>query len=429
MKRILSLVCFLFFGVPIVCAQYTYELLVIDAESRHGIAFAEMEIDGNQYQTDENGKLVLDTDRDTIAVRIGRKMYQLLSKKIFFSANKIVIALERKEIGIPEVTITAKKNKIRLSTRRYEIVDYWFQGDQLYTISYSQKRSQSRLQVMRVEDLSDTLDQIDLVGLPNKLYQDCEGRMYVLSDYQVYPFYLLEGSFLMMGSLDFHTFETKISNCIGAYNDLFFYKKEWKRDGVDVGAFRNEEKTVAVQYYSWNKRSNTTKNLEIAYNSVGEKDAEAEDKLVRYLHQQDFYHNDALMELDMAFNDFFTEECMAPFFQMEDSILIMDFTQNKYISYARDATPLTQKKMTFHEHINWSRELIQDDVTSEIYTFVFKNKKRYIAKIDLDQDKILEETEIPARFPYNFKIHDGVLYFLYKDFHAYEPYSLYKLVL
>lgn len=123
------------------------------------------------------------------------------------------------------------------------------------------------------------------------------------------------------------------------------------------------------------------------------------------------------------------KELYAPLFHRNDSLFLFDYYKDQlftfdYLGNKKDSVGIYhhyQPKST-----GWKKELIQDQLTGQIYAHFEKNGFSYIGLIDTNTGEIVERIKLEYKYVDKIAIYDNFVYYIYRPFESPQKKFLYK---
>jgi hypothetical protein len=132
--------------------------------------------------------------------------------------------------------------------------------------------------------------------------------------------------------------------------------------------------------------------------------------------------------------NFFTQsiyykEVYAPMFQRNDSVFVFNYPKDRLEIYnkygeCKDSIPI-------YHHYNakqtgWQSQLIQDKITGAVYAIYEKTGSTYLGLLNMKTGNITEKVKLGFRYVDKIRVHNNVVYYVYRPFESIQKKFLYK---
>lgn len=123
------------------------------------------------------------------------------------------------------------------------------------------------------------------------------------------------------------------------------------------------------------------------------------------------------------------KELYAPLFHRKDTLFVFDYYKDKLKTYNYLGEPIDS--VAIYHHYNerktgWKKELLQDDVTGQIYALYDRSGYTYLGWIDTKTGEITEQVKLEYRFVEKVAISNNFIYYIYRPFESPQKKYLYK---
>lgn len=123
------------------------------------------------------------------------------------------------------------------------------------------------------------------------------------------------------------------------------------------------------------------------------------------------------------------KELYAPLFQKRDTLYVFDYYKDKLKTYNYLGEPIDSVAIYHHydqRKTGWESQLIQDDVTGEIYAMFDRAGYTYLGWIDTKTGEISEQVKLEYRFVEKVAVSNNFIYYIYRPFESPQKKHLYK---
>jgi hypothetical protein len=267
------------------------------------------------------------------------------------------------------------------------------------------------------------LNSFAVPGIAEKLVQDYRGNVHVICRNKVFTL-LAEGSNLKLAQLEkdyFYRYVAPIldTNAYKMYysdfnkdypefsywqydqNDSVYDKIRTIKDELMMELYLAEYKWVDVRTKLW------ARNLEI------ETGIDAEIWVgANYFTQSIFY-----------------KELYAPFFQVEENLLVFDYYRDKLFIHDKNGLVLGSSEINHHldkKTSGWKADLMQDRKNESIYTWYEKAGTSFLGKIDTQTGEVTTKYQLNFKYLEKIQVFDNFVYYVYRPFETAQKKYLYK---
>lgn len=123
------------------------------------------------------------------------------------------------------------------------------------------------------------------------------------------------------------------------------------------------------------------------------------------------------------------KELYAPLFHRNDSLFVFDYYKDQLhimnaVGEQLDSIPIYhhyRKKQT-----GWESQLIQDQVTGEIYALFDRHGYTYLGRIDVKDGEIKEQVRLEYRYVTKVQVYNNEVYYVYRPYESIQKKYLYK---
>lgn len=123
------------------------------------------------------------------------------------------------------------------------------------------------------------------------------------------------------------------------------------------------------------------------------------------------------------------KEVYAPMFKRNDSIYVFNYPKDRLEVYNKYGE--CKDSIAIYHHYNakqtgWQSQLIQDKITGVVYAIYEKTGSTYLGLIDLKTGTIQEKVKLGFRYVDKIRVHNNVVYYVYRPFESVQKKFLYK---
>lgn len=123
------------------------------------------------------------------------------------------------------------------------------------------------------------------------------------------------------------------------------------------------------------------------------------------------------------------KELYAPMFEKMDTIFLFDHYKNYMYTYSFGGYVLDSVPIYYHlqpKENGWKRNLIQDDITGEIYIYFENSGQVTIRRFDTHSGKLGNPIALTFKYPEEVKVHNNSVYYIYRPFESIQKKYLYR---
>lgn len=267
------------------------------------------------------------------------------------------------------------------------------------------------------------LNSFQVPGLAEELIRDYRGNTHVVCSENVYGIHL-ENEGVEISTLPKEYYIKYLAPII----DTSHTKLYFSNFSSDYPAF---------EYFSYDQLDSTYKKI-----------MDIEDELMMELYRSEYKWVDVRTKL-WAKNkeiqtgvdaeiwvgaNFFTQsiyykELYAPLFHRNDSLFVFDYYKDKMFTYSSEGEPIDSVGVYHHynpKSTGWKKQLIQDQVTGQIYAVFDRSGFSYIGLVDTQTGQISEQVKLEFRYVDKIAIHNNFVYYIYRPFESIQKKYLYK---
>lgn len=343
------------------------------------------------------------TNDDTIHVTV-----LFVSARIQY-VNEVYV----KPVGVPYIVYESE----RLSVADFEIK----KDGKMILLTYP-KRLKKGSELL-LYDGSKVQNSFQVPGVAQELVRDYRGNPHIVCEENIFGIYLKEEQ-LQIARLDKDYFikyvmpvvdtnKTKMyfSNFNPLYPAFDYYMYDQQDSSFNVVAsikdelmmelYRSEYKWVDVRTKIWAKY----KELETGIDAevwVG----------ANYFTQSIYY-----------------KELYAPLFKRNDSLFLFDYYKDQLITFDYLGNRLDSVSIYHHyrpKSSGWKKELIQDQITGQIYARFEKDGICYLGLVDTKTGEIKERVQLEFKYVDKIEVFDNFVYYIYRPYESPQKKFLYK---
>ena len=349
--------------------------------------------------TDDNGRFTCWNAKVGEKLRFAHMGYEpiyYIVKDKDLNGKNLKINMKTKSHELLEVEISANAPHKTYDNPVMSIIDYVVRDDGIYMIVY--RRHNSALLHLSFD--MDTLHETRIPSRYQQLYKDMHDNIHVISDYQACKIGLLyfEGKeeLGLQVPISRKRFYDTYSPIVAASDSVY----------------------ITGTYFYYNKELGYYSNIP---------NSDKEPTLLHYIVDEDACDDIwLLLHTGGIGNNFWvTDPIYNPIYSINNKFYLLAFTDRETIVFDAVGKELERHPLTFHEYRNWNGEIVSDrrwkhkvlvdKGAKQFYTFFVNDGIYIIKRIDLATGTATAVFDL-KNFPFaeKPKIHNGVLYFLYR---------------
>ncbi|MCD4746021.1 MAG: carboxypeptidase-like regulatory domain-containing protein [Bacteroidales bacterium] len=435
-KYILLIVFYFFIIFPTI--SQTFEGKIVDSINYKGIENANIAILENKKGTitNKHGNFLIENVKIPITLQISCIGYETKTYKIkSTNLNKIhIIRLSPKVFLLDDVIITGNEVNLIYKDRNFSVLDFEIKNNTLILLIYKSNLNNCKLITLDLN--GDTIFALTLKNKAKGLYKDIFSNIYLISnDDKLYQILLKNDSIKFKKPLSFKLLKNDLETYQFKLNEKYFFKdKSPVGDNINFGYI--DEKQNETIFYSITDKDRVD-NLydELVFRKVIINKVHS-DKIQKIVAK--FYNHPALY----FEKNFMFIEIQAAFFNIGDSIYILDEINNTLYKFNCNCEYIGQTKICFEDYDDssnnhfdfknynnwkWKGNIIIDDYLNKVY-LIYKNKieRTLINRLELNNGKVYKGIELKCSFIKKILIYNNLIYYLYKPVGSNENWALYK---
>lgn len=355
--------------------------------------------------SDKNGNFTVKNAKEGDTLCLSHLTYEyakFIIEKEDFAQKEVPVMLKESFYGLMEIEVLGSRPKVVYRNRVNSVIDYEFNDMGFYMIAYRQDGGCSLLHTTLNFD---TLSILPIRRKFQRLYKDVYDQIHLIgpdSTYQI-GHRQFRGHYMNMElfyGMRLNEFYDIMGNNVLVNNKIFVV--------ADYGEYGQE---IYYNFYEIGKPKG------YALNHVCDKGG---------LDLLENYRKFGVGKEAKLFRAIYD-----PVFELNDTIFLFDFEDDKIIYYDNEANRIGSGWMTFHREWNynqkwvmkkdWKKLVLLDKYQSKFYAVFEKDGVMVLKRINFKADKAEEVAKLTGfSFVTNPQVRDGMLYFLYADdkYHA-----------
>lgn len=378
--------------------EITIKGKIVDQETNTPLLAATIGIESTSIGTITNHKGVFSlkvntSNHQTVLVRY--MGYESLQIPIVEFKNKTVtIGLKRSSQNIDEVVILAKPPVIQISEKNESIRDFVVSED--YIIMLTKKRGKGLFLTLTDYDgniaSSISLDKIRLI---DRLTTSCSGINYLLTEHYAYQLHIEYNIVYVVHKSDRKIYDTSVAACLDINDEYIYSSKSKALSQMAIVTGHHKKKDEKVDFGIIANHQNVA-------NRIDEFDQKYMFLHVVNKHIPFFNTNPATIANPMrntglyppfADADFYSLVFYKPInfflFAEEKVVSILDHENHQLVKFNLLGEAFDYLPIHYSKEKSWSKEIIKDHKTKNIYTILKLGKEKIVAQIDPESGQII----------------------------------------
>lgn len=382
---------------------------VVSAADGSAISFASVQLgkSGKGAITDGNGRFSIHTvsPRNQLVISFLGYQRRVISLESI-PEKELIIKLTPSSGSLKEVVIRSEREERIVDRPFITVLDYDFIGDNILMATMKFRLNKSQLSLLTPD--RDTLCQVNIPGIPSRIFRDCFDNIQLVCEDTVYQVYYDGYEIQLIYPVSLASFEKNLLPCVAQDDDNLYFEVRIGRHKVEMSMFNFYTNNHEVDFVRINKYSGKRSPF------MGVKDKEVLEMVAREEYRMQF----ALSSFDMESSRIFDErvlfkEIYAPLIGMRDSLYIFSAPDSSLLCFSNGGLLNRSTTMRYHNEHGWRRDLIVDQEEDNVYTRFENNGVVKVKQIDLLSGGAANSTTLPGHFAENVKVNKGYIYFLY----------------
>jgi hypothetical protein len=343
----------------------------------------------------------------------GEKDTTTIQVRMYFNKTRELEGVTIKPAGVPDTIFESK----RLSVADFEFLP----DDNLVLLTYP--RNMNRGTELLVYDGYKVMSELPIKEKGKELIRDFRGNPHLVTENNVFGIYK-NNLQLELSQLPKDYFLTYIAPIIDTAHSKYYFSNF-------------NEKYPAFDYYAFDQLDSTFRKI-----------ANITDDLMMELYRSEFKWVDVrtkiwAKEKEMATGidkeiwvgaAYFTQsiyykELYAPLFERNDSIFLFDHYKNYMYTYSFGGYLLDSIPIFYHlepKSNGWKRNIIQDDVTGEIYLYFENDGQVTLRHYNTKSGQLGSPIALTFNYAEEVKVHHNSVYYVYRPFESIQKKYLYR---
>ncbi len=322
-------------------------------------------------------------------------------KSFIGDSQPIRIFLSHKAYDLCSVDIVVEKPRDLMPGIRYQIMDFEFSGNNLILLALK-KQSLFSPELLLVDTSGKILYTYE-INRPIKLYRDFDEKVFLITPSTAYEINTDSNHLRLVNPVDIKSFE-QINNVIVGHMGNNYLLKQYM--------YNNQ----VLNYFNYDEINDSLR----CFRTIADNGAIQRNRWGSYFNGR---------EEDMRFQQIIMNRPVeAPLVRINDTIMVFNFLNSELEKYSSEADTFSEKPIIFHRDKGFSKVILNDKGQARIYFLFVKNGISQLKEIDTNDGRVIQTIDIPD-FVYveKIKVHNGIIYFLYKSRELSEYKKLYVM--
>ena len=375
---------------------------IYDSISQVPIEHVELIVNDNSNKavSDESGFFSLNVNKLPCILLLRHLSYKSKEVIVYSREDKFAFYLLNRSFDLTAVEITANLPVQVMPDLHYHIIDYEFMSDNMVVLAYENQSFFTPVLLLINQD-GDTLSKIS-VSKPKKLCKDYSGKVILYGRTTTYAVNAGSNGLYLSDPMNADDFDA-VNHVIISQNDRYYYLRK---------SSLNDQ---MLSYYYYDEINDKLHCFRTIVN---------EDNLKR--NNKGCYFDGK--EEDIRFQQLIMlKPVYAPLVRINNTLVLFNFIDSRLEKFSQDADLIEENVMGFQPDKSFMKELLIDETDSAVYFLFRRNGLSVLKEFDLKTGELTQTVPIPSFiFVEKIKVHNNVVYFLYKEKYNQEYKKLYK---
>lgn len=301
-----------------------------------------------------------------------------------------------------------KEKEIVYENSKYYILDYNINDEGTFLLVNNLRK----YYVYSMDSNMNVESQILLSFHPKSLFEDCLGHVHIMSEDSMYQVVKLQNDLVIYDRTSIALYYTFYRRCI-AHNDIGLVFKAYSNLNQSLvysqtNNVTHQVKTIYSVEDSTLIRSVRDTRNRIAGMAGGNVMGEVSIDQMKEIRKKEQDIN--------FFNQIVTKPDYHPLFVLNDTTYIFDHLNEKVVLFSDTISKLASYPVSYQKSKNWKKEMYLDKESHNFYAINQVNGIYIFELLDLPSSKINKETAVSKQiFPRKVSVHNGYVYYLYKE--------------
>ena len=325
-------------------------------------------------------------------------------------SKSLKVRLKAILVPLPEIFVSSKRKIDTVFHEPFSVVDYAFKDDFMIMLIYKNVFEKHQLVSLGPdENIIATFSLKD--HRPSSLFSGCTGNVYLNTDLGAYSISIDSSDISLSKLLDPEYYKNIIQPCVLA-TDSFLYFNTYYYQGQ------------AQQYSGYSKSNELQKVTFPLIQHLKNIDLLIEETGTGFPRSGDVWQKNVSFRLASLRNarydlkgmmKIFYPKLFSPMVKKDSLICIFNHQESEIQYFKNDGTPFSSVSIQYQRLKKWNNTLIYDSKSETAYTTFDTKWGNQICPVNMETGSLGEAIPIERDFIKNLKIHNGNLYFLYRN--------------
>ncbi|MFC2128877.1 carboxypeptidase-like regulatory domain-containing protein [Bacteroidota bacterium] len=425
---LLLLFCFILINSQAQIKKYILNGIITDEKTGEKVANATVQINSFNIGciSNINGYFRVVLEEKPKVLYISHIAYKTKIIKDLEEYKNLEISLTPAVFEIEEAVVTAERVKNIHIAKELWAFDYEFMDDKILLVGYKKSLNNSKLILLR--NWGDTICSLPFSKRIFRLKKDPLDGIYVETIDSSYQIIYYNNQIELLPAVSNEKFNESFSTCKVYNNGKLYYQYSHYHNFVTEIYWvdlRNKKKQYDLRIISDTLKINqfereydffyyAKRNMELGM-SVTEIDR----NLQQLRESQRFDWVDSTSRFSSIY---------APFMKIGNKLCLLNYFESNIELFDEDNNATDTIPIDFHKNPDWEKDYFVDEKKDKLYNLFRKNGISSLREINLSDGSQGPDIKIPEFiFVEKIKVHDGTVYFLYRDNVKEGPRMLYRM--
>ncbi len=355
----------------------------------------------NKTFSDEKGSFLIKAKTMPCVLEIHILGGSTKKVQVMALGKNVEVFVCRKALELAPVDIIVNVPIEMKTSKKFYITDYEFSDDKLIVLAYDYNNMMAPMLLLTNQN-GDTLSQL-AVWKAVKLCKDFDGKVFFVNKTTSFEITTEDNELKLANPISNEEFEATNSVVIDHVGDYYFMKQLLCSNQL-------------VNFFNYDEINDSLK----CFRSISDQDNIARNRWGAYFDGK---------EEDIRFQELIMKRTVnASYIRIADTIYLFNFLEAKLEKYSMKADTLAAQNISFQNDRSFTNQLFIDRSQLKAYNLFVRNGISELKEINMQHGTVERAIQIPKFvFIENIKVHNGNVYFLYKEKYLEEHKKLYKM--